>query len=184
MDKASDAINQPDWVRSTARIVYPLALAGAAAAAVLNVVTWLPIDVSGLAPVWVLVFVGIFPLFFASVLVINREQRLRRDRLGPARWWQSNRLSWRDAFGDAPRWAVILLLIVAAYAFVNFFAGIAQLPGQPEAAGGLYYFNNHGSQIPTDLAGYLQGLRVQMRMFTGHPIVFYGIAALIMVGRR
>ena len=184
MDKASDAINQPDWVRFIARIVYPLALAGAALAAVLNAVSWLPIDVDGLTPVWVLLFVGIFPVFFAVILVITREQRLRRDRLGPARWWQSGRLSWRDAFAGAPRWAVVLLLIVAAYAYINFFAGIAQLPGQPETAGGLYYFTDHGRQMPTDLAGYLQGLRVQMRMFTGHPMVFYGIAALVMVGRR
>jgi len=79
---------------------------------------------------------------------------------------------------------VILLVIVVVYVYVNFFAGTAQLPGQPETAGGLYYFNNHGSQIPTDLAGYLRGIRVQMRMFTGHPMVFYGIAALTMVGRR
>lgn len=87
-------------------------------------------------------------------------------------------------FTGPPRWAVILLLIVVVYVYVNFFASIAQLPGQPETAGGLYYFNNHGSQISTDLAGYLQGLRVQTRIFTGHPMVVYGIAALTMFGRR
>ena len=185
MDSASGVINQPDWVRTIARIVYPLALAGAAVAAVLNAITWLPIDVAGLTTVWAVLFAGVFPVFFAAILVISREQRLRRERMGPVPWWRSGRqFSWRDVFTGAPRWAVILLVIVVAYVYINFFVGVALLPGQPETLGGRYYFNNHGSQIATDLAGYLQGLRLQMRLFTGHPMVFYGIAALAMFGRR
>lgn len=59
MDNASGVINQPEWVRITARIVYPVALAGAAIAAVLNAIPWLPLDVAGLTPVWALVFGGV-----------------------------------------------------------------------------------------------------------------------------
>lgn len=70
MDNASGAINQPEWVRIMARIVYPVALAGAAIAAVLNAITWLPLDVAGLTPVWALLFVGVFLVFFAVILVI------------------------------------------------------------------------------------------------------------------
>jgi hypothetical protein len=53
---------------------------------------------------------------------------------------------------------------------------MAQLPGQPEAHGGAYYFNDHGSQIPTDHAGYERGLRAQNRIFSGIPAVFYAVA--------
>ena len=185
MDNASGVTNQPDWVRTIARLVYPLALAGAAVAAVLNAISWLPIDVAGLTTICALLFAGAFPVFFAAILVIGHQQRLRRERMGPVPWWRSGRqFSWRDVLTGAPRWAVILFVIVVAYVYINFFAGVALLPGQPETTDGQYHFNNHGSQIATDLAGYLQGLRVQMRLLTGHPMVFYGVAALATFGRR
>ena len=68
------------------------------------------------------------------------------------------------------------IALVALLAGVSFFSAMAQLPGQPEAHGGHYYFNNHGSLEPTTHAGYERGLRAQERLFTGIPAVFYAIA--------
>jgi len=61
---------------------------------------------------------------------------------------------------------------------VCFISAMSQLPGQPEASGGQYWFNNHGSLEPTDHAGYEGGLRAQERIFTGVPAVFYAIAVM------
>ena len=168
-----------------ARFLYPVAVAGFTAAAVLNAITWLPIDVSGLTGLWVLLFIGIFPVWFPVVLILAREQKTLRTAAGRTRWYGFGpSLSWRAMFVGVPRWVLVLGVVLVAYVGVNFFASLSLLPGQPEASGGAYYFNNHGSHIPTDIHGYLDGLRYQMRIFTGHPMIFYGVAALTMYGRR
>jgi hypothetical protein len=168
-----------------ARIIYPVAVGGLAVAAVLNAITWLPVDVSAFTPVWAALFVGIFPVWFPIVLIVTREQRAYRASCGPQRWYQLRRtLPLRMLFTGAPRPVMGVAAIVAAYVGLNFFVTAALLPGQPEAAGGHYYFNVHGRHIATDLSGYLAGLRYQMRLFTGHQMVFYGVAALVTYGRR
>lgn len=53
-----------------------------------------------------------------------------------------------------------------------------------EMSGNQYFFNAHGRHVPTDHPGYLTGLRYQMRILTRHPMVFFGVAALTMYGRR
>lgn len=177
-------VERPASVRYIAAMVFPVALGGVVVSAVLNAITWLPIDVSGFTPAWLLVFAGVFPVWFAVIGSLSREQQMQRvnEKLP---WYRSGRrFRWQDVVSGVPRWAVVLLMVIVVYVAINFFASIAQLPGQPEVAGGQYYFNNHGSRIPTDLAGYLQGLRLQMRIFTGHPMVFYGVAALAMYSRR
>lgn len=176
---------QPHWVRSLATAAYPIALAGVLASAVLNALSWLPFDVSPIVPVTFLLFAGVFPVWLAAISVLVQEQQLRRASQGKTRWWQSGpRFRWRDVLINVPRWTLLVFLVIAAYAYINFFASLAQLPGQPEIAAGNYYFVNHGSYIPTTLAGYMQGLRVEVRMLTGHPMVFFGLAALVMYGRR
>ena len=168
-----------------ARIVYPVAVCGFAVAAVLNAITWLPIDVSGLTPVWVALFIGIFPVWLVAILVISPEARDSWATQGPRRWYQARRsLSWRQIVRGVPPWMLAVGVVVVVYVFANFFASIALLPGQPEATGGQYYFDVHGRHVATDLPGYLEGLRREMRIFTGHPMVFYGVAALVMYGRR
>ena len=158
---------------------------GVAVAATLNAITWLPVDVSGFTPAWVVLFLGIFPVALPITLLFTCEQQAYRAGLGPRRWYQLRRtLPWRMFFTGVPRWVMGVAALVIAYVGVNSFVTAALLPGQPEAAAGQYYFNVHGRHVATDLSGYLAGLRYQMRLFTGHPMVFYGIAALATYGRR
>lgn len=169
----------------TARIVYPVAVGGVAVAAVLNAISWLPVDVSGFTPVWAALFVGVFPVWIPVVVFFVREQNAYRASMPPRHWYQRGaRLPWRRFFVGVPTWMRLTGALVAAYVFINFFASIALLPGQPEAAGGQYWFNDHGLRIATDYQGYLAGLRYQMRIFTGNPMIFYGVAALATYGRR
>jgi energy-coupling factor transporter transmembrane protein EcfT len=76
------------------------------------------------------------------------------------------------------------LSLVAAFAFVSFFTAQAGLPGPPEIHHGQYYFDNHGSLIPTTLAEYQRGLRGQQRVFTSIPAVFYAVAFSLHRQRR
>ena len=151
----------------------------------LSAIAWLPIDVSGFTPAWAVLFVGVFPVVLAAMLMLSREQRDYWDSVPPRRWYQPRaRLPWRRLFPGVPAWVFPFAGLVVVYVWINFFASFTTLPGQPEAAGGLYWFDVHGRHVATDRSGYLAGLRAQMRIFTGLPMVFYGVAALATYGRR
>jgi hypothetical protein len=156
-----------------------VAAIGLFAAATLNLVTWLPVDVSGLTVPTVVVFVGVFVVWIPSLLIVQRRFRtLRSSTVSTNR----RRNSWQisTALQGAPQWLSVTLGIAAVYVFVNFFASFAVLPGQPEYSNGTYFFNVHGSHIIIDHQRYLEGVRAQVRMFTGHPIVFYLLAMLML----
>lgn len=182
MSNVGGRITAPSRV---AGVVYPVAVGGFTLAALLNAITWLPVNVSGLTPVWVALFLVIFPTWFPVVLILQREQKAYYTENPKRRWYQSRyRLPFARTFIGVPPWLKLVGYVVVAYVAINFFASIAGLPGQPEMSGNRYFFNDHGREIPTDLQGYLAGLRYQMRIFTGHPMIFYGVAALTMYGRR
>jgi hypothetical protein len=56
--------------------------------------------------------------------------------------------------------------------FVDFFAMIRLLPGQPEQDGSNFYFNNKGSLIPISADIYRMGLMHSARLFSGHELIF------------
>jgi hypothetical protein len=172
-------------VTRVARVVYPISIVGLSLAAVLNAVTWLPIDVSSMTPVWVALFVCIFPIYLPVVLIWRGEQKAYRESSTPRLWSLFRpRLPWRDFFVGVPAWILLVGGLIVVYVGANFFVSMGLLPGQPQNVDGHYYFDQHGLRIPTDRSGYLAGLRYQMRLFTGHPMIFYGLAALTMYGRR
>jgi hypothetical protein len=74
---------------------------------------------------------------------------------------------------------VLGLLALTVYAGINFFTAI--LPGQPEATGGRYYLNNHGSRTEIDREQYLQAVRLQTRLATGHEMAFLGVGSALLL---
>ena len=168
-----------------------VAMAGFCVAAVLNLLSWLPIDASRLTPIWVADLVLIFIVWLPAILSLNAILRsyapVTRRRWGFSASWGSSGLwnvPWRQLLEPIPVWLWTLGVLLVAYVFIAFFAGFAQLPyGPPEIDGGKYFFDNHGFLTPTDLAGYLQGMRVTMRMFTGHTMLFLGLGTLFLKAR-
>ncbi len=169
-----------------ARVVFPVAVTALAAEALLNLLTWFPIDVSGLTPVWGTLFVLVFPVWFPVVMIFNREQRAARAEDANRRWYSQSKVPWSRIFVGVPRGILVLGAFVVVYAWLDFMLIFASgnLSGQPEIVAGQYYFNSHGSEIATSLPGYLAGLRYQMRIFTSIPMIFFGVAALTTFGRR
>lgn len=78
-----------------------------------------------------------------------------------------------------PLWVYALGGAVIAYVFVDFFAMIPLLPGQPMQEGSNYYFNNHGGLTQISPDAYRTGMMRSARLLTGHELTFYGVAALI-----
>ena len=110
-------------------------------------------------------FVGVFPAMSSALLGARRR---------------GVPLHGGEFIRGLPPW----IGLVAAVAFVSFFTAQAGLPGPPEIHHGQYYFDNHGSLIPTTLAGYQRGLRGQQRVFTSIPAVFYAVAFSLHRQRR
>jgi hypothetical protein len=104
----------------------------------------------------------IFPVFGSAVVVLSL------GRIPPG-----------QLFGTLPVWLKVLSVCVVAYVFVDFFVMLSVLPGQPIEQGGAYFLNNHGSLTPISEAAYRRDLMYGARMFSGHAIVFSGIAALV-----
>ncbi len=101
-------------------------------------------------------FSGMFPVF-ASAMLLLRPRRGRDSGAALVRL-----LPW--------------VVPVAAFAWVCSATAAGGPPGQPEIHHGLYYFNNHGSLIPTTLAQYRDGLRANQRGFASTSAVFYAVA--------
>jgi len=78
-----------------------------------------------------------------------------------------------------PLWVYALGGAVLVYVFLDFFAMVHLLPGQPEQDGANFYFNNHGSLIPVSADAYRTGMMRSARLASGHELTFFGVAALI-----
>jgi hypothetical protein len=110
-----------------------------------------------------LVLFPIVFLVFGPAVVVTSLTRIRLDRL----------------FAGLPPYVYVVGAALVVYVFVNFFAMTMLLPGQPEQDGSTYYFNNHGSHIPISADVYRMGLMHAARLFSGHELIFFGVAALI-----
>jgi hypothetical protein len=109
-----------------------------------------------------LLFPMLFLVYGPAIVVINLAH-IRLDRL----------------LAGLPVYVYAVGAAVVVYVFVNFFSMIPLLPGQPEQNGSNYYFNNHGSLIPVSSHTYRMGLMHSARLFSGHELIFSGMAALI-----
>lgn len=137
-------------------------------AAALNLISWLPIDLSPAPLLWLIDFpVALVVGGLTAFMYAGRRGMGYRNPM-------SN--FWRFI----PRWLRFVSLAMGLYVFVTFFfivlSGI--LPGQPVQAGNRYYFSDHGRQIATTHAGYARGVSLVTRMFSGHEMLFLGIALM------
>lgn len=80
--------------------------------------------------------------------------------------------------GSLPAVVKTLGFLLVAYIAADFFLMLVLLPGQPVQQNAGFFFNNHGSFTPISLHIYNQGLAYQARLFSGHEMAFYGVAAV------
>jgi hypothetical protein len=109
---------------------------------------------------------ALFPimfLIFGPAVVVVGLARIPLDKL----------------FTGLPAYVYAVGFAILVYVFVDFFAMIRLLPGQPEQDGSNFYFNNKGSLIPISADIYRMGLMHAARLFSGHELIFFGISGLI-----
>ena len=131
------------------------------AALLVNALSWFDLPLVSVA---IVLFVLIFPLWFGAILAYLRYLR-------PSVSHRSD--IWKPVLEGIPDWQRTLALLLVAYVFINFFASIAVLPGQPEQTSAGYVLMSHGDVVKRlSYSEYVHYLAIVARIFSGHTVVF------------
>lgn len=138
-----------------------------------GVVGWLllPGDRPVPALVWLVAFLGSFPVFGSALFVARRD-------------WRGGVGTGRPALkrpGVVVVGVVVTLAALVVTALVlTVVAPLPEVPpGQPEIVHGRYVLNNHGNMTPISRQEYLRVLEAGQRVFAAFALLFYLLAALI-----
>jgi hypothetical protein len=105
-------------------------------------------------------FVGAIAINFRTVFVLRRRG-IRNQK---------------DVYKLAPFPLIALFGVVFAAGWLNGFASIHALRGQPIKVDGRYVLNDHGSYIPVSKTEWDHAHALQLRLFSGGGAVFYCLA--------
>lgn len=137
----------------------------------IHLLTYTPLDLGGFTLGAIAIpFVGMFPLFAAMVFDL-------RARFGTS-YFSSAQV--RSLSSSVPRWGTLLFVSVFIYVGINFIVcGALTRGGQPMQQNGVDVLVSHGAVIATlTPAEYVQQQSYYIRLFTGHPLIFYLAPAL------
>lgn len=145
------------------RLLFLTSLLGAAACAAAHVLTFVDI---AFYPIYL--FLPL--LFLVWIIAIWHLRRVPRKNL------------ISEIFGDVPRWMKVSSALLFAYVFINFFACIYLLDGgSPERMADQSLVLKSKGKILRNLTPteYRHAQAVQIRMLTGHMLVFFTVAGFI-----
>lgn len=120
------------------------------------------------APVWLVAFAGMLPLFAVAVIFMRRYLRV-----GLGIWLRVLRQPGALAFAA-------VTLFVGVVAFVHVSPPGRIWPGQPEIVHGQYVLYEHGRLTPVTRTEYLRAAEVGQRNFVLVGLAFY-VATVILV---
>lgn len=123
-------------------------------------------------PVFTLSFVihGLIFIPFGAMIILNRKRFSRHPDVRGA--FPMFEVFKKLIPGINPA-AVILINMLFLYVFINFFLCLRGLAGgAPEIADGAYILNNHGTVTSITREEYVSASFTQLRMFSGHWILF------------
>src|SRR2546430_16435008 len=132
------------------------------AAAALHIGTFFPVSGAYLSVGQFVLMVPMLVVFVGAILALNvRRPRIEIQDQGPG--------------------LVIAVDVLALFVYgaINFF--VTRLAGQPLNEDGSYYFNIHGSRVPISREQYEEALRLQVRLLTGHILLFTGAGTALLL---
>ena len=179
-------VNQRVVPRSI-RVAAGFAIVGAAFAASVN--SWLLLP--GLRPVptpiWVIAFVGMFPVVGSS-LVLAKVYWLRevgRTDTGPTQRRSPQQARQRSS--TIANILTVLFLAWIAVVLILVFAAVSESPalsGVPDTVDGQYVLNNHGTLTPISRHDYLLAMETGQMLFAAGAMVFYLLGAFFALATR
>ncbi len=141
-----------------------LALAGFLVSLAVHLEALRGVDVQGAFPHVMLLHMGVFLVFGPFVLMS------RSDFTGMQSMWQ--------LAAGLPRWAAVLGGLIFVYALVNFALFMIGNQGNPSMSHGKYLLLDHGRLIhELSASQYAASKANEVRGFSGHWLVFYGVPA-------
>lgn len=139
------------------------------------------IDVQSTIPfVWVM-HIGIFPLWFAAIMKLKKN-----PEIGASKDLKPNpTVMFKAMFANTPGWMIALALGGFGYAMINFFLFMTSDQGEAVMESGRYILERKGHFIrELSLEEYTKQKANTVRGFSGHWILFYGIATAILYPAR
>ncbi len=130
--------------------------------------------------VWLL-HIGIFVVWLPTVLSLKNNIELKGLRQNNTLGFAKHKNFFKTIFRHTPTWLTIIAAIGFIHALFNFIIIIAIQPYTAEIKNGAYILQNHGHTIKTITEmEYNHYSALQLMLFSGHWIAFYGIAAAVL----
>lgn len=157
--------------RTGLKIFAAIALLGLVLSVIVHLSTFFGIDPQEIfPPIWLL-HLGIFVVFIPGIIANKR-----RD--------SSSKKSLSDQFPYAPRWMIAMTVCLFAYAIINFATFFFLMhEGQPtREEDGTFAIKNHGRFVRNiSEQEYHRYRGYEVRGFSGHWMLFYSAAAMMLV---
>lgn len=163
------------------KVLFYFALTGWTSSLIVHLLSLADIDVSETIPfVWFL-HIGIFVVWFPVVFELKKNEELQA-------YQQSGILNKINQIGllkiifkDTPTWIIIIVAGSFFYAIINFMLFIPSQIGTPEIKDGVFILESHGKLIKTLTEQEYNHYKANtVRGFSGHWILFYGVATAIL----
>jgi hypothetical protein len=163
------------------KYLFYFALAGWVLGLTVHILSLANIDVTEKVPFVWLLHVGIFIVWLPVVFSLKENQKLKEHQQSG----MSNRMnpfsSFKIIFRDTPTWLSIIAITGFFYAFINFILFMTSQEGTPSIKEGQYVLHNHGQIIKTISEQEYHHFKAnEVRGFSGHWILFYGVAAAVL----
>lgn len=163
------------------KYLFYFALTGWILGLIVHILSLADIDITEKVPFVWLLHVGIFVVWLPVVLDLKKNEELQEyqqsgmlNRMNPIGFY-------KIIFKETPTWMAILAGAGFFYAFINFMLFMASKGGTPSIKDGHYILQNHGQLIKTlTEQEYLHYKANEVRGFSGHWILFYGIATAVL----
>jgi len=143
--------DRPTW-RTGPTVLY--GLLGFSAAAVVHFATYAGTSIDPTNPLFFVLHIGIFPLFFFFLVRLKRWQR--KERLFKK---DSEPSHWRQLLRFFPGWVIPAVIALSVYTFANFLLSAQHLP-------------DHATTLTPLVSLYT------VRAFSGHWLLFYAIPTI------
>jgi hypothetical protein len=159
------------------KYLFYFALTGWTLGLIVHILSLADIDVTEKAPFVWLLHIGIFVVWLQVVLDFKKNEELQEyqqsgmlNRMNPIEFF-------KIIFKETPTWMTIIAGAGFFYAFINFMLFIASQNGTPDIKDGQFILHNHGELIKTLTEQEYHHYKAnEVRGFSGHWILFYGIA--------
>jgi hypothetical protein len=163
------------------KYLFYFALTGWTLGLLIHILSLADIDVTEKIPFVWLLHIGIFVVWLPVVLDLKNNEELQDYRQSG----MLNRMNpiefLKIIFKDTPKWITIIAICGFFYAGINFMLFFASQDGTPAIKDGQFILQNHGQLIKTLTEQEYHHYKAnEVRGFSGHWILFYGVATAIL----